>query len=301
MSAPWDWYISYGLLFSIFVWCFMKKARSTTTKIELFLLLILQCWDPKCTFLLYTLAKFIQSLLVFFFRYVMGTYKNGELVYYLLGFREDPVHAGFLYRNVFYHYTLARRGFRNQKGDRLTNLVPDHSENVPTAKWKQPVAYDAGSFEDSELEQLLASSGKCHNWALVTLYQISSDKFFTYGLLAILRWETWILWLALLISCARGEDLGYLVEPFLLGLFLYDTFNLNSVLAEKGQIYRNTRKMSVRSEAAKFLMLCIISAFVWSSIGVWGASSQYFLLLALTFIVALSMWCFFPTVPLKTA
>ena len=39
--------------------------------------------------------------------------------------------------------------------------------------------------------QKLQACGKCHDWAVVSLYLLSYNKFLIYSVLTPLRWSTW--------------------------------------------------------------------------------------------------------------
>ena len=101
--------------------------------------------------------------------------------------KTDPFQAGLEYKNEFYHYKTNRHADEKVEVDSVFKLEPAVSSTVLKTTIRLP-----HSRED--IIQFLRTCGKCHNWAVITIYHLSKDKFFGLGLLLLLRWETWVVW-----------------------------------------------------------------------------------------------------------
>jgi hypothetical protein len=284
-----------SLAASIVAFSFSRRSRATVIEIVC-LAFLHECGATNCTFVAYITAKFGQSTLFFF----LDTFRRGQredLIYYLLGFPSDPFHAGFQYGRNFYHYTLAAMDATEattNRRDTCTNLTPQSVERVMSAAIKLPVGFASGSFTKDDLTKLLASCGKCHNWALVTIYQMSADKFFSYGLLSLVRWESWMLWLLLVAAWTQDQAIDWLIDPFLMAVFLFDTFNLNDALVQKGRrhkLQQHGLALSLTREVFKFFTLVAIF-YCCHLFAPLSAVAQYLVLVLFSLAVALFMRLF---------
>jgi hypothetical protein len=260
-----------------------------------------ECGVTNCTFVAYITMKFGQ-LTLFFFLDTFWWGQREDLIYYLLGFLSDPFHAGFQYGCNFYHYMLAAMDVTEATTNRCNtcmNLTPQSVECVMSATIKLPVGFASGSFTKDDLMKLLASCGKCHNWVLVTIYQMLVDKFFSYGLLSLVWWESWMLWLLLVAVWMQDQAIDWLINPFLMADFLFDTFNLNNTLIQKGQrhkLQQHRLALSLTHEVFKFFTLVAIF-YCCHLFAPLSAVMQYLVLVLFSLAVALFMHLFLVVIP----
>lgn len=103
----------------------------------------------------------------------------------------------------------------------------------------------AFTLSGDRIEKALASCGRCHNWAILSIYQLSVDKFFSFAMLLFWRWDFWVLTVMFVIAplClllfaitrpASVKDLcdciDALLELCFVALAIYDSFNLREQL-----------------------------------------------------------------------
>jgi hypothetical protein len=74
-----------------------------------------------------------------------------------------------------------------------------------------------------EILKLLNSSGRCHIWAIATIYDFSTDKFLSSAVLLLLRWETWgLIFIDIVLGALYFTFSGNLsveITPFFITLF----------------------------------------------------------------------------------
>ena len=89
----------------------------------------------------------------------------------------------------------------------------------------------AVKYRVEQVMQKLEACGKCHDWAVVSLYLLSFDKFLTYSVFFPLRWTTWIT-LAFSIGISVFQvpsiyKLYIITDSFHLLLTLVDVLNFS--------------------------------------------------------------------------
>jgi Ca2+/Na+ antiporter len=194
-NLPVPMFLGVYLLFLIISW---KKKRSWYTMLEVSTVIVLLVYSGKMFFLVYYCSKMLTSLIYFLFKIsFLNHYKNEKRLYFKLGFSSGWFHAGVLVNERFYHYAFAEKG--DETDNISKHLSPQDMTNIPNclinlfSGWHIKVL-------DKEIKRILAACGKCHNYAVMLIYHLSYDKFLSYSLLTIFRWEMWILISMLLFS-----------------------------------------------------------------------------------------------------
>jgi hypothetical protein len=124
---------------------------------------------------------------------------------------------------------------------------------------------------------------------------MSADKFFSYGLLSLVRWESWMLWLLLVAAWTQDQAIDWLIDPFLMAVVLFDTFNLNDTLVQKGRrhkLQQHRLALSLTREVFKFFTFYCCHLFAPLS-----AVMQYLVLVLFSLAVALFMRLFLVVIP----
>jgi hypothetical protein len=142
----------------------------------------------------YILVKMLWSFFYFIVKLLFVTFDTSRKLYYVLGFPTDPVHAVAVANGEFFHYH-----HHHQPGEprdfASRSLSPDSQRIVddPNVGFIRQFCGWHVEADSDQLRTLLDSGGKCHNFALILIYHLSYDKFLSYALLFLLRWECWIL------------------------------------------------------------------------------------------------------------
>jgi hypothetical protein len=271
------------------------SRRSYFSLIEL-AIFILHTFYYGSSFAAYLTAKFLAATLFFVVDRIIYWKDDGNrILFYLLGFRSQMGHAAFEYKKKLYQYATRRADDQNgstHDQDLSTELVPEVRDTIPKVRLRQPVGFSSGDFDTPSIKKVLQACGKCHNWALISLYSMSTDKFFSYGLLSSLRWETWIFSAILGFAYYYSITLDPLVDLFLLALFLFDTLNINPSLLKLSSDYRKQRsKYWWIYESFKLflhfgLLHLLVSVDLYSRL---SPAQKYVLMMATTVLVAIAM------------
>jgi len=154
-----------------------------------------------------------------------------------------------------------------------------------------------------EVEKFLDLCGKCHNWAVITCYELSADKFLSLAVLCFLRWDMWIVslfavilevyvyWIGSILTDVV-EIIVQLIDTLLFVLILIDTANMRSDTLKKNQ---EEKKKAGHSDSIHEIMKLVSTVFLWCVyfIGIRVRASYQFLLLLFTaFIISLGMRLF---------
>ena len=282
------------------------RLRSIFTAMEIFALIIWRWYDPSITFLGFFTAKLLVSLLFYYVYFFSRKSRMVRLTYHL-AHPDVPSHAGISYGDDFYHYAFPRVRAKDEDLDRSWKLEARKGLKRREG-FKYPVNVDCGfgfpGVPDEDIKKTLELCGRCHNWALITLCELSADKFLSMSMLSFLRWDVWILLalatLLLPMSILSGFDSGgFGVEGVFLGLTIYDILNMS-----RDRLAYNRRRAQEELHATWRSVLKLIAiAIVWPAyvfyIKIYNIvpTVQFFILISLsctvTFLLNRSDWKFF--------
>ena len=227
---------------------------------------------------------------------------------YHLAHPDVPSHAGISYGDDFYHYAFPRVRAKDEDLDRSWKLEARKGLKRREG-FKYWVNVDCGfgfpGVPDEDIKKTLELCGRCHNWALITLCELSADKFLSMSMLSFLRWDVWIL-IAVAIfplpaNVIAGFDLtgAFVVDPLFLGLVIYDIVNMSR---ERLAYNRRRAQEELRATWRSGLKLIAI-AIVWPAYVFYVKmynivpTVQFFILISLscavTFLLNRSDWKFF--------
>lgn len=192
-GVVWPWLV---LLFVLFV-LYSRLEDPWWSLLELVTLAVARLtWPdaPGVSFIGFYLSKFIVSALFFYYQHQVGRHSNKPRIFYIFGFAEDPVHGGLYARGSLYDYSERKANNASSEADRSfphlrASVLAYDMSKLTKAAVVQFVAYAHGA---AIIVERLKLSGRCHNWAAVKLYEMSTDKFFSFVLLHFLRWDMWI-------------------------------------------------------------------------------------------------------------
>lgn len=208
--------------------CCKGKAFAYSTSCEVIALLIGHWHYPaRVSFCGYYLVKLVTSVAFFLVR------RNGHhpKLQYVMGFESDKAHAGIVVGDKFFHFAHPRG--RQKDVDSVTKLEArrDDVKVAKTATLQANCGYAVSpQIADNEILQLLRTCGKCHNWALITIYEISAHKFLSLTILSPFRWDVWILLFAIAVSSLADFSLAgadAMADWGFMGIAIYDSFNMN--------------------------------------------------------------------------
>jgi hypothetical protein len=243
-----------------------KKHRSVSTLIEITLVVLLKWWFKQTSFIGYFFSKYLQSA-IFFAYHCLFTDKYYQLpqLTYCISYPSDPFHAALQYKTNVWHYAFPRD--KSVAVDRSYALSP---VAIPIgkgsdARLNQPCGFAYVDFDDSNINKLLASCGRCHNWAIISCYEMSADKFFSLSMLSFLRWDMWIVsGLSLLFAPLSLTVAGAMADLLLIVLLTVDTMNMDKLQLRKNQelaspqLDQFKKNQDVGKQLAKFGLLLVI-------------------------------------------
>eukprot|EP01089_Gocevia_fonbrunei_P016101 TRINITY_DN4917_c0_g1_i2.p1 TRINITY_DN4917_c0_g1~~TRINITY_DN4917_c0_g1_i2.p1 ORF type:complete len:250 (-),score=6.70 TRINITY_DN4917_c0_g1_i2:121-870(-) len=156
---------------------------------------------------------------------------------------------------------------------------------------------------NSTLEKFLEACGRCHQYAIITCYELSCDKFFGTALFLFLRFDVWYLLgfyiMDAFVCITLGVDIfGYGLDLMFMLITLVETWNLSSEQFEIHRIKRCNEGIGTTREIMKLLLLLLVwYLYVFYSPSlVWHFPVvQFFLLNAFIFFVTC---CFRPYINL---
>ena len=230
---------------------------------------------------------------------------------YHLAHPDVPSHAGISYGDDFYHYAFPRVRAKDEDLDRSWKLEARKGlKRHEGFKYRVNVdcGFDFPGVPDEDIKKTLQLCGRCHNWALITLCELSADKFLSISMLSFLRWDVWILLALVIFSfpvnifvlAAIGMDFtGFLVEIAFLGLAIYDILNMS-----RERLAYNRRRAQEELRATwRSVLKFIAFAIVWPAYVFYVKmynilpTVQFFILVSLsctvTFLLNRSDWKFF--------
>ena len=284
-----------------------EAARSTASLIEVFLLVVFHWYDPTVTFFSYFTAKLLVSFFAFLFLFEAKKLLNSsKRITNHLGFKSDEYHAqpGLSTEDSVLHYAFPRHPTDTaaMDKDQSWGLVP-REEHVSVddnckSNWKVRCGLvDEDAANSKDVLKLLESCGRCHNWALITIYEISTDKFLPLATLSLLRWEVWTLIVFFVaagpVLCFDEENgfkdlLGPALDTLFLALAIFDCLNMNSA---RLHARRKVTRRSLQNFAKLVVLLLVWFVYVYSVMKPFGVtgSFQFLLLLLLSLTITLLM------------
>jgi len=179
--------------------------KSLSSALEFLFISIMYILKAQLTFPIFQVLKMLVSFLFFMWEFPLHTPRASRLRY-LLGLKSylwQSCHSAIAIDDDIYHYSFENSNANTQ--DRSFNLVP----KTAPSDWLRKAMFApcvglAVQHEKKQLMQKLQACGKCHDWAVVSLYLLSYNKFLTYSVLTHLRWTTWIIFgFNILTICIR--------------------------------------------------------------------------------------------------
>ena len=113
---------------------------------------------------------------------------------------------------------------------------------------EQFCGYAWNGFTETDVLKKLQSGGRSHNWAVITCYELLVDKFFTFALLAFLRYDVWLLTaLSVVLHVVFNRNIGFDVTGHLIDFFFtvftkYDVMNMSKLQLNRNATYRTTSR-----------------------------------------------------------
>lgn len=255
-----------------FLYCVLAKhVQSKSTILEIVALFVCHFINPAVTYFSYFTCKLLMSFLVFLLS--LPTNKKKPKLTYHLGFPTDRWHAGVSCGTNFYHYAFPASGPPKPKTDQSWGLVPRDAPKAvgdnATLKTKCGFAYD-GADDPAGILQLLESCGRCHNWALITIYEMATDKFLSFSMLSFLRWDVWALVGMSMVFGTKvcfpnglfggfRDEIGDLMDVGFLILSVVDGFNMRNARLIANRAHANRDKWRSIKNALK----CMCLFFFW--------------------------------------
>eukprot|EP01038_Epipyxis_sp_PR26KG_P017473 gene17473-24182_t len=231
---------------------FSFVQHSYQSAVELFIFATLYIYGSNLTFPIFQTLKMIISF--FFFSFEVSYYSKKITLRYLLSKKYYPWHTCHSMISVgdkVYHYSFPV-GNANTT-DRSTSLTSNKGEYgwIERAMFA-PCVGMAVILEEEKILQKLQACGKCHDWAVISLYLLSCNKFLTYAVLTPLRWTTWLT-LGLGIIC----NVGYMAHLFITAL---DMVNLTEerLVSSSDAVRRYLIHRSSMWEYFKFSLLLLV-------------------------------------------
>jgi hypothetical protein len=292
------------LILSFALFCFVcckGNVRSKSTILETAALVLWHFSDPTVSFFSYFTAKLFISFVAFLLSLLTTNKDKLKKLTYHIGFPSDKWHAGVSCGDTFYHYAFPRDPATAEK-DQSFGLVPrdspKHVGDKSTLKVKCGLAYH-GADDSASIMKLLASCGRCHNWALITIYEMSTDKFLSLAMLSFLRWDMWVLLVGLIVGYPLAFEhdvilsfLGRLLDVLFLALSIFDSVNMSHarLLASRRHAERNPWLPLKNALKLVFLFITwyVYVEYVVKPFGV-TCSFQFLLLLVLSILVTAVM------------
>lgn len=290
-------FVAVSPVMALLICSFCKfPARSWYTVAEFVILFLLRCCFP------YAMVSFTSfytaKLLVSFIHYRLRSHKGLVPLYYFMGFKSDKLHSAIGYDGNTYHYAFPKGKRDNEDVDSMFNLAPQKLPYLPQTKITARCGFAYPGLSDNDILKMLESCGRCHNWALITLYETSSDKFLSMATLSFLRWDVWVILSACFVcfisAAAHGGFLlalntcGMLCEFAFLILAIIDSLNMNVARLQTNSVKKHAFSNPHLTDALKFFGLF----FVWyvlfrlfALIPYFGPCPQFFTLLVLTMLI----------------
>lgn len=225
-------------------WMGYKKGRSVWSALEMmalaaaFIAHAFAVFELRLGFSSFLLAKLAVAVCMFIGELIFNPQKlqTLEQLSYLLGFKSDFFHAAMAIEKRCYHYAFART--RESTNDADTDFVyalsPQRLLSFPKAKCTRTVGMAVQMREDTLLKRL-ELSGRCHDWAGLSIYALSANKFMSYGLVAWMRWLNWIallVWVAFVLSTSLSTA-QIVIDCFVAASTLLDASNLNTAMIKE--------------------------------------------------------------------
>ena len=258
------------------------KGRSIYSMVEFALLILLSALQTRfqISFAVYWSLKLWISMLssVFAFKAMKTLLKKDyDVAYYFFSFKSSWFHAGIVADNQFYHLRNAElRTDQKKKRDSVANVSPStlhlKVEKEPihhNANFEQPISYLRKTTKSNSFDEGLPASGKCHNWALHFLYNLSTEKFLSTAALFPVRWEGWIhgiISFSMLTITVIGKlpftPMNRYLDLVLISIFILDSFNLDSAALKQARTLKEKNEESPWVEALLCGILIVLFLFV---------------------------------------
>ncbi len=305
---------------------YRKSSFTWSTLVEMIIYVVLRCVvGSSLTFVMFQTSKFALSFLLFWCRYYTGAHDGLTPLFYLSGFRprDHPdatnslFHGALLFGNRLVHYRDRRNG--DGPGDPMFPLTPDYltvdetlqvlsrphgsTENVDIQQFVGYGPSDASVSED-EMRSVLESSGQCYHFAVITIYELSTDKFFSYMIVQFLRYDMWLgVFIGWVVSLFAKEGVDQVTDMLFLLIAVFDAANLRprklrdsherrleSLVAHQGHLQHGVEVVYHLQEVSKLVGLCLCW-YVWYHVCAWFALSVISQWIVLWFACLMSCAC----------
>ena len=240
-------------------------------------------------------AKLLVSFGVFLVSLITSERRSLQKLTYHLGFPSDRWHAGMSCGDKFFHYAFPR-GDAKEK-DQSWGLTPCEAPKKigDVAHVKAKCGYAFAGATDAGVLKVLESCGRCHNWALITIYEMSTDKFLSLSMLSFLRWDVWVLLVGLTVAVPMlcfpngsfSDVAGPVFDVLFLALSLFDGWNMNTdrLLANRRYAFGFLNFKNALKLVVLFAVWYVYVAIVIARFSV-TCSFQFILLLVLSVIIS---------------
>lgn len=174
------------------------KEYKLSTPFEYIVIAFCYFYQIPITFPVFSCLKMIVSLVVCIFEIGCHPSDNVVELKYLIRHPWKSCHAYISVGNNVYYHSSFMEGQTANSRDQSYNLSPsDLNENsatrILTKSFFAPcVGLGILTTREKILEKLYLC-GKCHDWAVVALYLLSTQKYLTYSVLCAYRWTSWII------------------------------------------------------------------------------------------------------------
>ncbi len=173
------------------------KEYKLSTPVEYIVIAFCYFYRIPITFPVFSCLKMIVSLVVCIFE--IGWCPSDDVIElkYLIRHPWKSCHAYISVGNNVYHSSFPAGQTANSR-DRSYNLSPSDLDetkatSILTKSFFAPcVGLGILTSRETILEKLYMC-GKCHDWAVVALYLLSTQKYLTYSVLCAYPWTSWII------------------------------------------------------------------------------------------------------------
>jgi len=181
-----------------------RRCYSKYNAVEHVLMIILFMAHKNISFSMFQAIKVFVSFIFFLVELVVFNpdFRSLQKLRFLIGDFSHLCHANVSIGESTYDYRTKEREAGGSK-DRSYQLQPNKrnrttTELSKTMFWSPCVGFSL-EYSEENLLQRLSACGKCHEWAAVAVYLLSTHKFLSYSSLAYVRWMNWICFVLAMI------------------------------------------------------------------------------------------------------
>lgn len=193
------------------------KEYKLSTPIEYIFVAFCYFYRLPITFPMFSCLKMIVSLVFCIYEIVCCHSDNTIELKYLIRYPWRSCHAYISVGNNVYHSSFPA-GQAATTMDRSYNLSPSDLNEKSAARilaksvFAPCVGLGILTSKETILEKLYLC-GKCHDWAVVALYLLSTQKYLTYSALFAYRWTSWIILVITVVTYFLFSDSYFDSKP----------------------------------------------------------------------------------------